>query len=155
MALERSPSPTGTPKRGELMSVCCDTVDRTLSMEKSQAAAVGGELCLRPSPRAPTRRRKIASDEARLVALLQDGDQTALETIFNMYAAKLYNVAHRIVGEAADTEEVIQDVFWTVYRKAKSFQGNSQFSTWLYKLTVNAALGKIRRSKKNKEVKYE
>ncbi len=35
------------------------------------------------------------------------------------------------------------------------FQGNSQFSTWLYRLTVNAALGKIRRSKKRKEVEYE
>ncbi|HSK30591.1 MAG TPA: sigma-70 family RNA polymerase sigma factor, partial [Candidatus Limnocylindria bacterium] len=47
------------------------------------------------------------------------------------------------------------DVFLTVFRKAKSFQGNSQFSTWLYRLTVNAALGKIRRSKKNKEVSYD
>ena len=58
-------------------------------------------------------------------------------------------------SQAADTEEVIQDVFLTVYRKANMFQGNSQFSTWLYRLTVNAALGKIRRSKKRKEVEYE
>ena len=72
-----------------------------------------------------------------------------------MYSVKLYNIALRILGEPADTEEVIQDVFWTVYRKAKSFQGNSQFSTWLYRLTVNAALGKIRRRKNNKEVDYE
>ena len=57
-----------------------------------------------------------------------------------------------LLSEAADTEEVIQDVFWTVYRKAKSFQGNSRFSTWLYRLTVNAALGKIRRRKNNKAV---
>jgi RNA polymerase sigma-70 factor (ECF subfamily) len=100
-------------------------------------------------------RRNTAAANASLITRLKAGNQSALEEAFNLYSAKLYNIAHRILGEAADTEEVIQDVFWTVYRKAKSFQGNSQFSTWLYRLTVNAALGKIRRSKKNKEVEYE
>lgn len=90
-----------------------------------------------------------------LLERLRAGDQEAFEAIFNLYSGKLYNVAHRILGETADTEEVIQDVFWTVFRKAKTFQGNSQFSTWLYRLTVNAALGKMRRSKKKKEVEYD
>jgi len=94
-------------------------------------------------------------DLTDVIERLKSGDQQALETIFNLYSVKLYNIALRILGEPADTEEVIQDVFWTVYRKAKSFQGNSQFSTWLYRLTVNAALGKIRRRKNNKEVDYE
>jgi RNA polymerase sigma-70 factor (ECF subfamily) len=43
----------------------------------------------------------------------------------------------------------------SVFRKANTFRGTAQFSTWLYRLTVNAALGKIRRSKKDKEVEYE
>ena len=101
------------------------------------------------------RKRKSGPDETALVERLKAGDQEAFETIFNLYSPKLYSVAQRILGEVADTEEVIQDVFWTVYRKAKMFRGNSQFSTWLYRLTVNAALGKIRRSKKSKEVEYE
>jgi RNA polymerase sigma-70 factor (ECF subfamily) len=96
-----------------------------------------------------------APDLTAVIERLKSGDQGALETIFNLYSVKLYNIALRILGEPADTEEIIQDVFWTVYRKAKSFQGNSQFSTWLYRLTVNAALGKIRRRKNNKEVDYE
>jgi len=96
-----------------------------------------------------------APDLTEVIERLKSGDQGALETIFNLYSVKLYNIALRILGEPADTEEIIQDVFWTVYRKAKSFQGNSQFSTWLYRLTVNAALGKIRRRKNNKEVEYE
>jgi len=96
-----------------------------------------------------------APDLTEVIERLKSGDQGALETIFNLYSVKLYNIALRIFGEPADTEEIIQDVFWTVYRKAKSFQGNSQFSTWLYRLTVNAALGKIRRRKNNKEVDYE
>ena len=96
-----------------------------------------------------------AESDASLIRRLKAGDEAALAETFDLYSAKLYNVAHRILGDAADTEEVIQDVFWTVYRKVKSFQGNSRFSTWLYRLTVNAALGKIRRSKKNKEVEYD
>ncbi len=113
-------------------------------MDRRQAVAMGGELTVRtPLPGRAVRRRKTVTDEARLIERLKEGDQDALQSIFNLYSAKLYNVA------------VIQDVFWTVYRKAKFFQGNSQFSTWLYRLTVNAALGKIRRSKRNKEVEYE
>jgi RNA polymerase sigma-70 factor, ECF subfamily len=106
-------------------------------------------------PNLSDRRRKSSKREAALIEGLKAGDQDAFEAIFNLYSAKLYNVAHRILGDVADTHEVIQDVFWAVYRKAKSFRGNSQFSTWLYRLTVNAALGRIRRSKKNKEVEYE
>jgi RNA polymerase sigma-70 factor (ECF subfamily) len=100
-------------------------------------------------------KRKAERDDADLIERLKAGDEEALEAIFNRYSPKLYNVAQRILGEVADAEEVIQDVFWTAFRKAKSFRGTAQFSTWLYRLTVNAALGKIRRSKKNKEVEYE
>jgi RNA polymerase sigma-70 factor, ECF subfamily len=107
------------------------------------------------SPTRFRRPRKSGRDESALIERLKAGNQDALEAIFNLYSPKLYNVAHRILGEVADTEEVIQDVFWTAYRKAKTFRGNSQFSTWLYRLTINAALGRIRRSKKNKEVEYE
>jgi RNA polymerase sigma-70 factor, ECF subfamily len=101
------------------------------------------------------RKRKAERDDADLIERLKAGDEEALETLFNRYSAKLYTVAQRILGEVADAEEVIQDVFWTAFRKANSFRGTAQFSTWLYRLTVNAALGKIRRSKKSKEIEYE
>ena len=103
-------------------------------------------------------RRKQTSDkdDPALIERLKAGDHEALETIVDLYSPKLYNVAQRILGDSADTEEVIQDVFWTVFRKAKTFQGNSRFSTWLYRLTVNEALGKIRRRKNRKrEIEYE
>ena len=116
----------------------------------------------RPASRKPSRskfgmarRPSVRTEEASLIERLKCGDAGALEEIFKLYSAKLYNVALRILGDASDTEEVIQDVFWLVHRKAHSFQGHAQFSTWLYRLTVNAALGKIRRMKKHKEVSYE
>jgi RNA polymerase sigma-70 factor (ECF subfamily) len=107
--------------------------------------------------RGPGRKGQQASgkDDSLLIDRLKAGDPEALRSIFDLYAAKLYGLAHRIVGNASDSEEVIQDVFWNVYRKAETFRGTAQFSTWLYRLTVNAALGKIRRSKRNREVEYE
>jgi RNA polymerase sigma-70 factor (ECF subfamily) len=90
-------------------------------------------------PNLSDRRRQSSKREAALIEGLKAGDQEAFEAIFNLYSPRLYNVAHRILGDVADTQEVIQDVFWAVYRKA----------------TINAALGRIRRSKKNKEVEYE
>jgi RNA polymerase sigma-70 factor (ECF subfamily) len=133
--------------------------------ETTVAGTVPRRIPVRLSPQKLPRRPRnshlltpasaAASDLTEVIERLKSGDQQALETIFNLYSVKLYNIALRILGEPADTEEVIQDVFWTVYRKAKSFQGNSQFSTWLYRLTVNAALGKIRRRKSSKEVDYE
>lgn len=101
------------------------------------------------------RKRKAQFDDTHLIDRLKAGDEEALEALFNRYSTKLYNVAQKILGEVADAEEVIQDVFWTAFRKAKSFRGTAQFSTWLYRLTLNAALGKIRRSKKSKEIEYE
>ena len=140
------------------MPACENSAEINFSMAQLPSVAInmGDVAARRTSKSAPVnQRRKAGNQEAGLIERLKAGDQDALATIFNTYSGKLYNVAHRILGEAADTEEVIQDVFWTVYRKAKSFQGHSQFSTWLYRLTVNAALGKIRRSKRNKEVEYE
>jgi RNA polymerase sigma-70 factor (ECF subfamily) len=90
-----------------------------------------------------------------LIARLKAGDQTALEAVFSLHGKRLYHVAQRILGEAADAEEIIQDVLWTVYRKANAFKGDAQLSTWLYRLTVNAALGRLRRSKKKTEVEYQ
>ena len=112
------------------------------------------------SSKAPATRRTqpvraAGTSRVDLVRRLKAGDEAALEKLFSLYGGKLYNVALRILNDTGDAEEVIQDVFLTAFRKAHSFQGNSQFSTWLYRLTVNAALGRIRRSKKNKEVEYE
>jgi RNA polymerase sigma-70 factor (ECF subfamily) len=121
---------------------------RSTSLAGARQKSVGATCSVRERSPHPT--------EALLIERLKAGDSDALEIIFDTYSKKLYNVALRILGEAADTEEVIQDVFWTVFRKAKLFQGHSQFSTWLYRLTVNAALGRIRRSKKTKkDVEYD
>jgi RNA polymerase sigma-70 factor, ECF subfamily len=133
---------------------------RSTADQNYYAAAVQGTEMAVPNvfphkPQRSNRKQKAGQQEPELIERLKSGDERALEALFNLYSPKLYNVACRILGEVADAEEIIQDVFWTAFRKANSFRGTAQFSTWLYRLTVNAALGKIRRGKKDREVEYE
>ena len=115
-----------------------------------------GRAPMQIQTKAAPKSAKARDTQTGLIERLKAGDEAALETLFSLHSAKLYNVALRILGgDPSDAEEVIQDVFLTAFRKATMFQGNSQFSTWLYRLTVNAALGRIRRSKKHKEVECE
>ncbi|HLE26238.1 MAG TPA: sigma-70 family RNA polymerase sigma factor [Thermodesulfobacteriota bacterium] len=94
-------------------------------------------------------------DERLLIQRVKAGDQKAFEAIFNHYVSRVYRQAFKFVGNEADAEDVVQDVFLLVYRKANSFLGKSEFSTWLYRLTANAALTKLRQRKKQKEVSLD
>jgi RNA polymerase sigma-70 factor, ECF subfamily len=63
-----------------------------------------------------------------------------LEKIFAAHAPRVYSMARRILGNADDAEDATQEVFLQVVRKLPTFLGNAAFSTWLYRVTVNAAL---------------
>jgi RNA polymerase sigma-70 factor (ECF subfamily) len=84
------------------------------------------------------------SDDEALLARLQAGDGTALEPLMERFASRLYRVACSVTASASDAEEVVQDVFLTIFRKAASFEGRAALGTWLYRITVNAALNKRR-----------
>jgi RNA polymerase sigma-70 factor, ECF subfamily len=62
------------------------------------------------------------------------------EKVFHQYAPWVYNLARRMLGNDADAEDVTQDVLLQIVRKLDTFRGDAQFKTWLYRLTVNAAL---------------
>ncbi len=114
-------------------------------------------------PRSHRRPNKLLSgkgqpsgeEERLLIQRVKAGDQKAFEAIFHRYINRVYRQAFKLVGNEADAEDVVQEVFLLVYRKAKSFLGKSEFSTWLYRLTANAALTKLRQRKKEKEVSLD
>jgi len=79
-----------------------------------------------------------APDEALVKAFVGTGDQQALETLLRRHESRVFGMAYRILGNRADALDAAQDVFLTVFRRAKSFRHHSAFSTWLHRLTVNA-----------------
>jgi RNA polymerase sigma-70 factor (ECF subfamily) len=73
------------------------------------------------------------------------------EQVFHDYASRVYSVARRMLGNDADAEDVTQDVLLQVIRKLSTFRGESELSTWLHRVTVNAALAHRRRQARRPE----
>lgn len=79
-----------------------------------------------------------SKDEDLLNAFARDGDRDALEVLLRRHESRVYGLAYRILGERQDALDATQDVFLLMFRKARSFRGDSALTTWLYRLTVNA-----------------
>src|SRR5687767_13333136 len=62
------------------------------------------------------------------------------EEVFRLHGPRVYNLARRMLGNDADAEDVTQDVLLQVVRKLDTFRGDADFTTWLHRVTVNAAL---------------
>ena len=72
-------------------------------------------------------------------------DRGTFERLIEEYADRIYNVALRITGNAADAEDVMQEAFENAYRAWPEFRGEAAPSTWLYRIAVNQALMRVRR----------
>ncbi len=93
--------------------------------------------------------------DVELVEEFRGGNQESFEELINRYAAKAFSLATRLTKNQEDAEEVLQDVFVTVYRKIAGFQGKSSFSSWLYRITVNCSFMKLRKRKMDQSVSIE
>lgn len=71
---------------------------------------------------------------------MDDGPPVTPETVFREHAPRIYHIARRMLGNDADAEDVTQDVLLQVIRKLDTFRGDAQLTTWLHRVTVNAAL---------------
>jgi RNA polymerase sigma-70 factor (ECF subfamily) len=103
-----------------------------------------------PRPRVPA----VLADDAQLVAACRRGEARAMEMLYHQYKRRVFGMAHRIVGPS-DAEEVAQETFVRVFRGLAAFRGDSQLSTWIYRLTVNAALSHLARRGRRQEVSDE
>lgn len=100
-----------------------------------------------------TQAKKVTDNE--LIEQFKAGSMDAFEEIMNRYQQKVYNLAMRFTRNEEDAEEVLQDVFSTLYRKLQGFEGKSAFSSWLYRVIVNASYMKLRKRKQDHTVSIE
>ncbi|MEV6910972.1 sigma-70 family RNA polymerase sigma factor [Amycolatopsis sp. NPDC051071] len=75
------------------------------------------------------------------------GDHGAFDTLVRRHTAKMYRVALRITGSAAEAEDVVQEAWLSAWRALPGFRHESAVSTWLYRVATNGALGQVRRRK--------
>jgi RNA polymerase sigma-70 factor (ECF subfamily) len=86
--------------------------------------------------------------DVALVERLKARDKNALEDLLRLHGSKLYGVALQITRNENDAHEVMQDALITIWNKIGTFENRSSFSTWLYRVTANAALMRLRKNKK-------
>ncbi|HEX3377789.1 MAG TPA: sigma-70 family RNA polymerase sigma factor [Candidatus Acidoferrales bacterium] len=83
--------------------------------------------------------------EAEAIRLAQQGDASAFEHIYRLHSRRVYALCLRMVGNPAEAEDLTQDAFLQLFRKIATFRGESAFSTWLHRLSVNVVLMKLRK----------
>ena len=93
------------------------------------------------------RSEQAREDTVRLVGRLKAGDETAFEELVGTYRERLYRVAWRILRDDESAEDAAQEAFIKVYRHIGRFEGRSSLYTWMYRITVNIALNKLKRDK--------
>jgi RNA polymerase sigma-70 factor, ECF subfamily len=93
--------------------------------------------------------------DIELVLALKKGCQHSYAELVERYGQKVHNLALRITRNEQDTEDVMQEVFITIWTKIDMFQGRSAFSSWLYRVTANCAFMKLRSRRKHNSVSFE
>ena len=96
----------------------------------------------------------IENDDWKIVERVQAGDDHAFNLLMGRYSRPILNFVYRMVGNAAEAEDVAQDVFVRAYqniRKSAFHRTTAAFSTWLFQVARNAALDSLRRRKRHPE----
>jgi RNA polymerase sigma-70 factor, ECF subfamily len=86
-------------------------------------------------------------NECALVERLRERDERAIAELSSAYGHKIFQLAFRHLRNHEDAEEVVQDVLLKVFRKIDMFRGDSALSSWIYRITFNTAMSRLRRTK--------
>ena len=86
--------------------------------------------------------------DGRVIEACQQGDRDAFQLLFETYKDKVFSLAVYTVGDRAIADDVTQQIFLKLFTAIRQFRGDSEFTTWLYRLVVNACIDERRRRKR-------
>jgi RNA polymerase sigma-70 factor (ECF subfamily) len=84
-------------------------------------------------------------DDAQLIPLAAQGDRVAFQTLVERHRTMVYRVAYQFAGNHHDADDIAQDVFIKVHRSLPRFRQDAQFTSWLYRIAMNACIDHRRR----------
>ena len=102
---------------------------------------------LSPGRRRLTKKRIVSGDDDRLIADCLKGQTAAFGELVRRYQDRLFNTVFRLVDNAEDAQDVVQEAFLHAYQSLDRFKGESQFFTWLYRIAVNSAISLKRKQR--------
>lgn len=95
------------------------------------------------------------TQDRQLIARLQAGDEEAVKELAERYTHRIYQMALRHMKNREDAEEVTQDVLMKVYRKVDRFRGDAALSSWIYRITFNTAMSRLRTHRAERAAEQE
>jgi RNA polymerase sigma-70 factor (ECF subfamily) len=90
------------------------------------------------------RRPELTAQEALFVSRLQANEDAAYDELVRVYSASIYHVAYRMLGDAADASDVVQDIFLKIFRNIGGFKGEAALKTWIFKIAFSEILNRLR-----------
>jgi len=93
----------------------------------------------------PRSTEPVAWTEAEAIRRAQAGDSAAFDFLYQLHSRRVYALCLRMVNNPADAEDLAQEAFLQLFRKIATFRGESAFSTWLHRMTVNVVLMRLRK----------
>jgi RNA polymerase sigma-70 factor, ECF subfamily len=88
------------------------------------------------------------ADEAELIQRCRADDRTAHDELYHRFRRQVAGNLYRVLGDRTDLDDLVQEVFVIAFRGLERFRGDARLSTWLYRICVNVALGRIRTRKR-------
>ncbi|KMP10322.1 RNA polymerase sigma factor [Candidatus Nitromaritima sp. SCGC AAA799-A02] len=95
------------------------------------------------------------TEEEQLVRDLQNGKTEVFDRLAALYQKKIYALSFNLTRNMMDSQDVTQEVLLTLFKKIHTFQGKSAFSSWVYRITLNATYMKLRSKKKEQSISIE
>ncbi|HXM09336.1 MAG TPA: sigma-70 family RNA polymerase sigma factor [Terriglobales bacterium] len=99
--------------------------------------------------------RDVADDDLDLVHATKNGDIAAFEQLVRRYDRKLLRIAQSITHNREDSQDAVQEAFLKAYQNLSAFREDSKFSTWLFRITVNQSLMKLRKQRTTRETSLD
>ncbi|MBI1849884.1 MAG: sigma-70 family RNA polymerase sigma factor [Planctomycetes bacterium] len=89
-------------------------------------------------------------DDFALVREVREGSEAAFRALVERYQDRIVSLVYRFLGDHDESEDVAQEIFLKVFRKLDSFQFESSFYTWLYRIAINAAQDRVKRRRRQR-----
>src|SRR6188508_757383 len=93
--------------------------------------------------------------ERDLIGRMRARDGSAVTELASLYGPRIQQLAFRYLKNWEDAEEVAQDVLLKVYRKIEAFRGDAALSSWIYRITFNTAMSRLRTGRSNRHVEMQ
>ena len=96
-------------------------------------------------------KQMTVDEDDKLLGLCRKGDVNAFEVLVEKHQKKMINIAYRMVGDYEAACDVVQEAFLSAYRAIRKFRGEATFSTWLYRIVINASKNRRKQMKNRRQ----